>query len=339
MRINWINYRFIEVDGYGRFGINFIKALHRSGVHVTPIEKSQYEWPSYLRQLAGIHTNRLTIALMPSYELLPSMGRVWNYTMYEGTGLDKRWIPALNDYAERLIVPHQFLVEVFADHGAKVPIHVVPGGTDPQEFPVSLTSPYETGRPYTFLALGDRGSRKGWDLVWQAFWNAFGDNRDVRLLIKMRPGFNRVLDLAGSDDRIIIWREDSASMNEVYDHADCFVFPSRGEGWGMPPREFAMTGKPVICTDWSGLSGDLDKWAIPIPITGLVRSALDGGGLWAAPDVDAITEAMRWCYDNREAARQKGLAAAQWLRANQTWEHAAQKLISLIREIGHVVDD
>jgi len=332
--LNWMNYRYINVDGYGLFGLNFIQALHRAGVQVSPYAVYQAEWPGWLQMLAGIDWSRLTIALMPSYELRPGCGRVWNFTMYEGTGLEDRWTPALNKHAERLLVPHEFLIDVFRAHGATVPIHVIPGGTDPLAFPVSPISPYETGRPYTFLALGDRGARKGWDIAWQAFYQAFGDDPNVRFMVKMRKDSKPMLNLSASDRRLSVWREDAVSMLPVYEQVDCFVFPTRGEGWGMPPRECAMTGKPVICTRWSGVEAGIDHWALPVSVDKMVDSQLKGNGQWAFPNIEETAHLMRWCYEHRDEARQKGLKAAQWLRDNQTWDHAAGKLLNLISEVG-----
>jgi glycosyltransferase involved in cell wall biosynthesis len=332
-RLNWLNYRYIPWDGYGRFGMKLIQALVRAGINLSAYQVDVLYWPGWLRQLNGFDGSALSIALMPSYELRPSGGRLWNFTMYEGTGLEDRWIPPLKAYAERLLVPHQFLVDVFQAHGCTIPIHVIPGGIDPVEFPVTPKSPYESGRPYTFLALGDRGSRKGWDLVWQAFWKAFKDADDVRLLIKTRAGGLPMLSLSRTDRRLSIWREDIETMGTVYAMADCFAFPTRGEGWGMPCREFAATGKPTIVTRWSGVENGIDHWAIPINKYKMVSARLRGDGQWAFPDVNELTDHMRWCYDNRDAARQKGLAAAQWLREHQSWDHSAQHLIKLINEV------
>ena len=38
-------------------------------------------------------------------------------------------------------------------------------------------------------------------------------------------------------------------IHELYAEADCLVFPSRLESWGMPLSEFKATGKPILAAD------------------------------------------------------------------------------------------
>jgi len=213
---------------------------------------------------------------------------------------------------------------------------------DVDEFPV-LDRPVPDHRPYTFLAFGDRGSRKGSDVAYQALFQAFGDSRDVRLIIKtLKVGLPhlctaRVKDEFGNtvgDPRISVWRETNESLADVFAWTDCFVYPTRGEGWGLPPREAAAMGVPVIVTRWSGTEIGIDNWAIPINDVKLVSSRLRGRGQWAECNVDEVAQHMRWCFDNREEARQNGLKAAQWLRENQTWGHSAQALMKLLEDWG-----
>jgi glycosyltransferase involved in cell wall biosynthesis len=335
--INWINYRYIQVDGYGRYGLAFIQALMRLGVKVYPRQIDTLHWPGWMQIASGFNPSLLTIQLLPSYELRPTGGRVWNYTMWEGTALERRWFDPLNNVASRVLVPHEFLIPVLKKGGVRMPIHVIPGGTCPIEFPVTPTSPFEQGdRPYTFLALGDRGQRKNWDAVWRCFFKAFGTSRDVRLIIKTRAGGLPHMWSSMWDERITFIREDYTTMNDLYQLADCFVFPSRGEGWGMPPREFAMTGKPVIATRWSGMEDGIDHWAIPLNKVSLVDATLPplGKCQWANTDDDELVARMREVYEYPAEARQFGLRAAQWLRENQTWDHAAAKLNALMEQYG-----
>jgi glycosyltransferase involved in cell wall biosynthesis len=249
--------------------------------------------------------------------------------MTENTGIPKHWPETVNSVSERLIVPCDHNAAVFKARGVRVPISVVPGGTEPGEFPVLRPR----SRPYTFMALADRPPRKGMELVWSAFYKAF-PTEDVRLIIKARPSTLSWLNTYNfTDRRVSFWKLDVDSLADVFAHVDCFVFPSFGEGWGMPPREAAMMGLPVIATRWSGLEVGIDQWAIPLERYTLAPAQpADYKGEWAVPDLDEVIEKMRWCYDNQDAARAKGMAAAQWLRQNQTWEHSAQALVDLMEK-------
>jgi glycosyltransferase involved in cell wall biosynthesis len=264
-------------------------------------------------------------------------GRQWALTMTEGSELPDEWADAINRTCERVIVPCEWNRQAFVEGGVNVPVHVVPGGTCPTEFPQRHTA--TTERPYTFLALADRGARKGWGEVWQAFYKGFRDNPDVRLIIKSRPYGNELIDrmaLANyDDDRVTFWREDIDDMSRVYSQADCVVIPSRGEGWGMPPREAAMMGIPVITTRAGGLDdGYTEAWSLVV----------DNGrwedipthpdkhikGQWFKADIDNLVERMLFCFNNPGMAALHGRQAAKWLRRNQTWQHAAESLMEVI---------
>jgi len=42
------------------------------------------------------------------------------------------------------------------------------------------------------------------------------------------------------------------AMAQLYCHADAFVLPSLGEGWGLPLAEAMAIGLPTIGTRWGG---------------------------------------------------------------------------------------
>lgn len=345
MQLNWLAYQYREWDGYGRYSNRLIRALQRAGVCVDPYLHEVTNMPDWMQQQLGVSWEGLTISCLPPYFLNRIPGRHWLLSMTEGSELPSGWTDIIKlSGVERIIVPCRHNAEAFAVCG--LPVHVIPGGTDPDEFPLASTGSATGGsracRDYTFLALADRGARKGWAEVWAAFYKAFGgptDTPDVRLIIKSRPDGNDMLTLiAGAenpDPRITILMQDM-NMRAFYRMGDCLAIPSRSEGWGMPHREAAMTGLPVIVQLCSGIDdGHTDQWALVVeggkPET--IPSHFEHiAGEWLRADIDNLAILMRRCYELPNVAASYGRYAASWLREWQTWDHAAGKLIELIGE-------
>lgn len=340
MRLNWVSYFFHPFDGYGRYARYMVQSLARLGVEVHPILLEQLDMPGWIQRMAGLDWSRLTITCAPPYMFPGLAGRQWGLTMTEGSALPEGWAKHC-DGCERIIVPCEQNATAFKSSGVRVPIHVVPGGTSPVEFPMVYSKPR---RPYTFLALGDRGSRKGWTEVWQAFFMAFHDTPDVRLVVKTRPNTNDLIDrismASNRDPRISFWMQDVDTMADVYAQVDCVAIPSKSEGWGMPHREAAMMAIPTIVTRYSGLDdGHTDDWATVVlddyKLVDIPSGYADHiDGQWAQVDVGALADAMRWCYDHPAQAKEKAHAGAAWLRENQTWEHAGRAMLDLLERWG-----
>lgn len=242
--------------------------------------------------------------LFKKYGALARMGRRVAVTMFESTVLPEGWVENLNS-CHAVIVPVSWVCEVFRENGVTVPIHVVPLGINPVYLQVQRS--YRRDRPYTFLALGDRATRKGWDLAWHAFRSAFGNRSDVKLIIKCRA--NGLEHINSGDENVEILREDLTheEMAALYARCDCMVFPTRGEGFGLPPREFAATGGVVLTTRFAGTAEHLDQWGYGIPYE-LVpawdgyNEKLQGCGEWAEPDVEVLTRQMRAIYQEEDSA-------------------------------------
>lgn len=345
MEINWLSYAYREVDGYGRFANRLIAALERAGHTIYPHFAECTNTPDWIQARWGIDWDRFTISCLPFYYLqkLPDKTRHWVITMTEGSELPNGWAGICNEVApERVITPCEYNATSMRVAGIKAPIHVLAGGTDPEEFPVLPGQ--RSNRPCTFLALADRGARKGWVEVWDAFYRAFGsasDTPDVRLIIKSRPEGNEMLDVIAKadslDPRITLLMADM-DMREVYASVDCFAIPSRSEGWGMPQREAAMMGLPVLVQQYGGVDdGHTHEWAIVVgggKLEKIPPAFTHIQGEWMRADIDELARAMRLCYDCPSVMAGRGQRAAQWLREHQTWDHSAAKLIALMEEYG-----
>lgn len=299
---------------------------------VHPYLMEQLTWPGWMQNAAGLDHSRLTMFLCPpDWIKKPAPSRMILYCMHESSQLPEGWAEMCNT-VERLIVPCDWVKTVYKESGVTVPISVVHPGIDFNEVPI--LPPVRKGtRPFTFMTLGDRGIRKGWDLAYSAFYRAFRKDDNVALIIKSNLNSNvpKIIQANYSSDSLMSkvrsWPERVDNIRDIFSQADCLVYPALGEGWGMFCREAAACGLPVIATNYSGMAVDLDQWAYPLNDWTLVPAPGDDlPGLWSHPNVDEIAERMRFIYEHQDEAREKGLQSARWLRQNATWEQSIQSL-------------
>jgi glycosyltransferase involved in cell wall biosynthesis len=253
-------------------------------------------------------------------------------TMFESTDLPPGWADALN-HCDRVVVPSTFLVDVFRQAGVTRPIHVIPLGVSANFHYVQRSA---TRTPYTFLTIGDRGKRKGWHLAGFAFQKVFGDDPSVQLLIKTRPG---ALPFTISNPNIHMVADEMSDkrLALLYATADCMVVPTLGEGFGLPPREFAATGGPVIATDFSGTADNLTDWGMPLGYS-LVKAwegdtRLEHIGYWAEPDVEELGHLMRYMVQHRSWSLERGARAAQFIKHTYRWRRFVERVNALWEEL------
>jgi glycosyltransferase involved in cell wall biosynthesis len=66
-------------------------------------------------------------------------------------------------------------------------------------------------------------------------------------------------------------------LNELYNLADVFIFPSRLEGFGLPPLQAMAAGTPVVCSSATSLPeivGDAALQRVPDDVEGLAQDLL-----------------------------------------------------------------
>ena len=327
-------------DGYGYGGLRIIDALWELGALVEPVDMLD-EDHTYTQFGSSTWTVRgPALALcVPEWWGDIVAERLVGSTMFEATRMPAGRVEAINGTADVCLVPCEWCREMFVEQGVRVPVRVVRWGIDPGDYyPLERdqTLRQAQGKPYTFLWSGTPDKRKGWDLVYRAFWKAFGHNKDAKLVLRFRK-LPRCL--SGCNDEnveIVEGLLNRPGMRRLLQEADCFVFPSRGEGWGLPPREAAATGLPAIVTNWSGLTEELEHWGLPVDVAGLEPAEFGGWekgqvGEWAVPDLDHLVWQMRWCFENREFAAQAGENAAAWLAEHATWERTARGVLEVMQ--------
>lgn len=270
------------------------------------------------------------------------------YTMLEVDGITENWVLQANALDE-IWVPSTFNQETFLNSGLKTPIYVIPLGVNPDYFNPKIRA-YRPSQRYTFLSVFEWGERKAPELLLRAYHRAFSRRDHVLLLLKVintDPGLDVQRQIAamglpeGGPPVVMLYNQDLPvhQMGSLYRSADCFVLPSRGEGWGMPILEAMACGLPAIATDWSAPTDFVtEDVAYPLQVARLIPAEAKcpyyKGFRWAQPDEDHLVYLMRHVYENRKEAAAKGARASEIVLSDWTWRKAAQKIKDRLLAIG-----
>lgn len=280
------------------------------------------------------------------------------WTMFESDRLPEGWAGVLNSMDE-VWVPSDFNRRTFAEHGVLASkIHVIPVGIEATPY-ASATPMRLPGSGYTFLSVFQWIERKGYDILLDAWARAFRPSDPVRLVMKCHP-FGDVASVSSQLDAFLsdrgLCREELApihlieeflpddSLPGLYAASDCFVLPSRGEGWCIPCVEAMAAGKPVIATGWSAQTDYLDKdnsWLLdPRCLVAVGDSArkeipyLGPDHRWADPDPDQLVSLLRHAFAHPEEGRAKGTCGARDVREKWTPARTAAAIAARLVDRG-----
>jgi glycosyltransferase involved in cell wall biosynthesis len=272
------------------------------------------------------------------------------YTMLEVSGIPEDWVLQANSMDE-VWVPSTFNDETFLNSGVQKPIYVMPLGVNPDYFNPKIRS-FRPSPRYTFLSIFEWGERKAADVLLRAYHRAFSRKDDVLLMLKVMnndPGVDVQKEIhklglpSDGPPVVILYNQDLPvhQMGSLYRSADCFVLPTRGEGWGMPVIEAMACGLPVIATNWSAHTDFMnEEVAYPLNVAKLIPAEAKcpyyKGFVWAQPDEEHLIHLMRHVYAERQEATATGVRASQHVLENWTWRHAAQKIKDRLLEISGV---
>ncbi len=222
------------------------------------------------------------------------------YTMLESYSLHHFYMKMMESSYDHFICPTNFIKNMFAQYIDEKRISVVPLGIDRDIFypgikqtdvrfkKVNLkdnTIDYTDEKPsgFRFLSTARFSHRKGCDLTIKGFAQEFDRVKDdVSLVLFYLPEnegvpehmTKRILQILSQFDRdhvppVFLSDEvrPTNEQNTPYSWGDCFVLPSRGEGFGLTPLEAAGCGLPVIASNSSGLSDFInDDTSFVVPV-------------------------------------------------------------------------
>ncbi len=254
------------------------------------------------------------------------------------------WLPHL-DKVDEIWAPSECERAAYVASGVRPSkVKLVPYGIDPElwhaDVPPRLLP---TRKSFKFLFVGDASPSQGADLLVQAFLETFQAGDDVCLVIKdvgdqggsAGPTLEAQIKAAqarpDAPEILYLKEEGPEALPGLFTACDCLVHPYRAESSGLPVLEAMACGLPVVVTG-GGATDDFatDQYAYRLPAerkslgSRLGDAQLARRGWWLEPSVADLAQRMQWVLENREEARAKGRAAAEYVRREWSWERAAR---------------
>jgi glycosyltransferase involved in cell wall biosynthesis len=304
--------------GYRTLSRNLQAALERLGVdwdddagvalHVTP--------PHLFRPLEGVYNALLS--------------------MWESDALPPALAANVNR-ADLVLVPCRQNERAFKWSGVRKPVRVVPLGLDAAHAVPAGDGARLLAPRFRFLWVGQPDVRKGFDLVTDAFVRAFPaavrSGPPVELLLKTNTNGAAGFEAATGRVRVIARPFSDDAMAHLYRTAHAFVFPTRGEGFGLPVLE-AMAAECLVLAPAVGGLADVvsarEARMLPWgPVPGHYGVAV------AVPQVPvpALMQAMQAAvldYGMTGPLRARARARALTF----TWEQTARRVLAAIEQRG-----
>jgi len=275
------------------------------------------------------------------------------YVMFEAQSLTVDSVDKCNQM-DWIWVPTTFCRDLFVSGGVNPKkIKVVPLGVDVDRFSPEASRIKFLPGSFKFLSVMDWSTRKGADLLIEAYLEEFNIEDNASLLIKIPANAKK---RALNDIRVIkkkILKTNQppiylccqtlplADMPSLYNSVNAFVLPSRGEGWALPAVEAMATALPVITTgDGSIMDYANQKNAFLIENNGYAKCPSTEwihqdykNKEFACPDLEHLKKLMRFVYKNKDKAIEKGKRARETMTKKFTWNKSCRRMKRLLKDI------
>ncbi len=173
---------------------------------------------------------------------------------------------------------------------------------------------YEQSGKFRYVFAGTITRRKGVDLVVRAFQELNLHDTELLFIGPCTDGN----DLLPDNDRRIRYVSyvPQDEMNDLFNAADVFVFPSYLDSWAMVVVEAMACGLPVIVSSYTGAADAVRK----------------GGGFVIEPELEVLKEKMKYLYNNRIEVERLGKEARK-VAEGYTWRGYHQKIHEVFEAI------
>ena len=329
MKLKLISPRVLKhPDGYANSTQDLIDEFKRQGVHIVDGFNDKADFT-------------LVYGYPTRASKLPKDEPYGVFTMFESTQPPAEWKSYLKK-AKFVAVPTKWGAKTFHRTYGVEPIYSVNLAYSQKDFKYIQRYPKPE---YTFLTYnnGMNDTRKGFYELIKAFKLAFKDE-PVKLIVKdmrikrMTSNQEFLLDTMtdGYNIEYINAEYTREELMGLLSLADCFVFPSRGEGWGHTPLEAMATGLPAIVPNEHGISEYFQEpYCIGYKthkVSAQYDSLTDADyGVQTKADVEDLARVMYETYKNAQRYRDMAVDIAKYARKYEYF-WTVKRLMKLIND-------
>lgn len=303
----------------GRILVNqCLRAGHEVGVQEIAVQSSAGDFGPLARQalarVGAVATPEINVVnMIPNKFAQYSVPGARNIgcTMFEADRLPTEWVGQCNSM-DAIWVPAQWVREVFIASGVQVPVSVV--GVD------AIAAPWQPPPregAFRLLSIFEWSERKNPVALLRAYCAAFDGDEHSLLTLKVSRFADprQTLDfaqkavgaaLAGIKPARRLPRIEiaphvmsSVQIAQLHQHSHAYLSLAHAEGWGLPPWEATLAGRPVVHTDWSSPTeflhpqGRVACHLAPVYGMGEFVPFYDAGMNWAEPHLDDAIARLR----------------------------------------------
>jgi len=246
------------------------------------------------------------------------------YTMAESSQISNQWVQFFNQHFDALLVPDEFLVEVYKSSGIRIPVFTLPLGLNLQPYFNAQTQKTKT---FTFANFSSCFPRKNLLKLVQAFDMAFHNRPNVQLKLCCRRTSGSYLPTIKKEIRkrkiknivLATKRVDEKTYLDRFLSVNCYVNIAVGEGFSIQPREAMALGIPVIVSDNSAQTTIANSELVRVvPSTIPVSSKKVWGkkefGVFKDCRVEDVADALKDMYEHYDHYCENCDAAREWVR-------------------------
>lgn len=271
------------------------------------------------------------------------------YFFWEDSLIRREWAEMFNAHLDTVLVPSCHVERVLRKSGVTIPLSLLPAGVEEEHFlPSTGEHGGPSGKKFAFLHISSGFPRKGIDVLLEAFFTEFTASDNVVLVLKTFPNIHN--DVA---EQLARWRArmpdgpecvhidrdlDAPALAKLYHCANCAVYPSRGEGFGLPMAEAMARRIPVITTAYGGQTdfcNAQNSFFLDFSLQPSGSHLKVPGAQWAEPDCGQLRAHMRFVFLNRRSPEvTRRVEAAFRTISDFRWPAAARKVAALWSGVG-----